>query len=512
MPGDFLTLGPFTKGLHNSAGSGEYIDDAELFQLENLEVDTDGSLANRPAIVTWAVTGLGSGRCRVLGVFVTNAGSRFVIVSYSSFARVGLINADTNTLTSSQAVVSDCVVQYNNRLYVISTPGGGTDGGYFDASGAWTSVAAIPKGNSAAIYKERMWVAAGIDSTSNTSRLYFSAIGDPTSWGGSDFIDVEPGNGQKLAALTVLNNDIILFKEHSTFRAGYTSDVRKIEISKISNTIGVPGADCAVTYDNNNIYLIHDNSVYELYNYTFTKLSANINMSTVLGGDIYTDEKVSLTLFRNRLFVRYYNNMYVYSLLSGRWSSWKTVKKFSRVVVLPDQGGDTAYAHSITSTDPGILYKFQDDRVTGVQSEEDFTCTITTKTYDFDASWAYKVLFWWGMTLATSGTTTAQVVVPNSKPNNTWQFLHDNYTWESANSAGIKWSNADNVIFQSDVSPGLGTYARKFLKFKKKLRFRQAYFKIITNARANSVGDAVVRIFDIVVFVNKKQTVVKEIT
>lgn len=512
MPGDFLTLGPFTKGLHNSAGSGEYIDDAELFQLENLEVDTDGSLANRPAITTWAATGLGTGRCRVLGIFVTNGGDKYVAVSYSGFTRVGLVNVLTNALITSQAISSDCVVQYNNRLYVVALPGSGDTGGYFDSTPAWNGAAALPKGNSAAIYKERMWIAAGLDSTSDTSRLYFSAIGDPTSWGGADYFDVEPGNGQKLTALTVLNNDIILFKEHSTFRAGYTSDVRKMEISKISTTIGTPAADCSVTYDNNNIYLLHDNSVYELYNYTFTKLSSNISMSTVLGGDIYTDEKVSLTLFRNRLFVRYYNNLYVYSLLSGRWSSWKTAKKFSRVVVVPDQAGDTAYAHSITTTDPGILYKFQDDRVTGVQSEEDFTCVITTKTYDFDASWSFKVLFWWGMTLATSGSTTAQVMVPNAQPNNTWQFLHDNYTWDSANTAGILWSNAPQIVFSTVVLPGLGSYARKFLKFQKKMRFRQAFFKITTNARSNSIGDAVVRIYDLVVFVNKKETVVKEIT
>ena len=119
----------------------------------------------------------------------------------------------------------------------------------------------------------------------------------------------------------------------------------------------------------------------------------------------------------------------------------------------------------------------------------------------------------WGVTIATSGTTTASVFVPSASKNYTWQELRIAWgTWDNLVVEEVKWSNADKLIFSASVLASAGTYARKYLKLPKKLRFRQAYFTVSTEVKTNSVGDAAVRIYDITAFIDKKEGVVAQTT
>lgn len=513
MPGGSpIKFGLFSGGLHNSSGTGEAIDDKELFQCTNLEVDLDGSLANRPAIGQFNTSGLSSTtNLRVIGYYAPSSGGKYLVLA--STAHVMLVDTSTGAQYASQACIAIACIQYKDVLFVVPTPTGGSSGGKFTLN-VWSAIATMPAGEAIVLYKERLWIAAGITSSgTGASRLYFSAIGDGTSWTvGTDFADVQPGNGQKLVSMTVLNNDIILFKEHSTFRFGYSSIVTKFDLSIISASIGVPSPSCAVTYDSNNVYVLHDNNVYELFNYQFTKISKPVALRQLVDSSLFATETYGLSLYRDRLFVRYYAYIYVYSLVTKTWSQWTTARAFSRLVTVPsaDIGLDTAYATSASSNDPAKVYYFRDDRVTGVGTVESFNCMITTKTYDLDVPQQYKVLFWWGLNIATSGNTTVSAVVPNAGSNYTWDFLKANYTWNSAKAAGILWSNNDKVTISKTVPSTLGKYARKLLKLGQKFRFRQVFFTVSAAALSNTVGDASVRIYDITALINSKETVVKE--
>lgn len=521
MPGEPVKLGPYIGGLHNASGSGEFIENQELFELTNLEVDTDGSLANRPAIRVLPLSIGTSNNMRMLGTYLPTNGDKY-IVFMTAAGVVRLANPSTGAVHATTAsCFSLSVVQYNNRLWVVPQPGTGSTGGYFESTTpgtlTWTAVAAIPAGSAGAIYKDRLFITAGTDSSTNSSRLFYSAPLDPTVWTGEGgFVDIEPGNGEKLVSLVILNNDIILFKQHSTFRYGYSRLPAQAEVSKISSTIGTPAVHCTVTYDNNNVYVMHDNSVYELYNYTFTRISTNIAMTQVLDATLFATDIYGLTLYRDRLFVRYYSHLYVYSLKTGSWSKWTSPRKFSRLFSIPsaDVGLDTAFASSSSTSDNGKVYFLQDDRITGVggtgNAGESFECKIVTKTYDYDIPYAFKVMFWWGLSIATTGITHVGVNVPNAGRNPTWDEWKAAYTWDSINAAGISWSSNDKVIYQKSIPSALGGYARKFLKLPKKLRFRQAYFTVATEAKANTIGDASVRIFDITTFMLERETVVKE--
>lgn len=523
MPGEATKLGPFTGGLHNSS-SGEFIDDKEVFELINLEVDNDGSLVNRPEINLFSSSGFNASGCTILGVYLPNDGRKFLVIYSPNDNKTYIVDAVTGAKVAETpvGVNSVCCTQYANRLWVVSKVGAAANGGYFDCptptTVTWTAVAAMPRGEAITQYKERLWIACGISATSNTSRFSFSGVGTLTdTWAGTDYVDVAPGNGQKLVSLARLGSDLILFKEHSTHRFTYSTDPRKAELNEIDATIGVPAVNCVVVYNNNTIYCLHDNAVYELFQMTFTRISGLVNMEQESDLDLFAKDQYGLTLHRDRLFVRYFTNLYVYGLKLKRWTLWQSTRKFSKIVVIPSAtiGLDTAYAASASQSKPAEIYYFQDIRTkTSGGTAEVFQGIVTTKTYDFDTPHSYKVHFWWGISVATSGSTFATVVVPNANRNKTWRELRTQYTtWTAAQTAGEQWAGNTDVIVADTTLVTLGKYARKFYKNMRKLRFRQIYYRIVFDITGNNATqDSSIRLYDLTVFIKQKETVVKKVS
>jgi hypothetical protein len=520
-------LGPFIGGLHNSSGNGEFIQNDELFELVNLEVDLDGSLVNRPQINNMTITGINADSISFIGTYLPSDGRKFIVANVPAEGKVVLIDVNTGIANtwSAPGVTSVCCIQYANKLFVIADTASVNPGGFFDAPTSstitWTAAPTMPRGQAVAQYRERVWIACGLSATSNTSRFFFCSVGDPTIWAGTDYVDVVPGNGQKLVSLSRLGNDLVLFKEHSTHKFTYTSDPRKAELTEIDATIGCPAINCVVVYNNNTIYILHDNAVYELFQYNYTRITALINMDQVTDATMYAKDQYGLTIHRDRLFLRYFNSLYVYALRIKRWSSWETTKKFSKLVVIPSTtvGLDTAYAHSASFSNPGKGYFFQDNRKTldsGIipadPVNERFKGRIVTKTYDFDVPHTFKVVFWYGIALATSGLFTVTMTIPNASKNLTWAEAQALYgSWGAAEEAGVKWSNSSDIDIVKVITPALGGYARKFIKLPKKARFRQIKFTMEFDIISNGgIADATLRIYDLTVFLKQKQVVSKE--
>jgi len=743
-------LGPFTGGLHNASGSGEFIDNEELYDLTNLEVDTDGSLVNRPQINMFNVSAVypNGNAWQFIGTYLPADGRQFIVVYLPAISQVRLIDVATNTMGGTYAsnIKALSCIQYANKLYLIATPDSVSNGGCFDAptstTTTYTTIATMQRGEAVAQYRERLWIACGLSATTNTSRFYFSAVGDPSAaWDVNNFIDVAPGNGQKLVSLVRLGQDLVLFKEHSTHKFTYTTDPRKAELNEVDATIGVPAINCNVVYNNNTIYVLHDNAVYELFQYTYTRISSLIAMTQDTDLDLFAKDQYGLTLHRDRLFVRYFKYLYVYSLRVKRWSRWISDRKFSHLVVIPSAsvGLDTAYGTSASQAKPAEAYSFQDvrgvdfsgnvavsaptlvgtasvtttsaatvmtpaagtvagdwvyvywtnlatastattitppagwqtivprqlvgdlfigieysvyrkkfvagdttytftssqavavknitatirgttdalpvlgaanggptsggsitapaiptvpeksmvvsffggrksasatlsytltgaNKVVTVPAEgttisgyaalgnrvyayaasgdpvtltytpvdtgiafginmsfaptlttspvnaEVFQGVIQTKTYDFDVPHAYKVIWWWGIAVATSGKFTGVLNIPNANLNMTWRQAYTKYgQYSAAISAGQQWASNTPIVIPTTIYPALGRYARKFIKMLKKVRFRQIFFTLTFDVVTNGgIADASLRIYDLTIFMKKKQTVVKE--
>jgi hypothetical protein len=528
VPGEATKLGPFKGGLHNSSGSGEFINDDELYELTNMEVDTDGSLVNRPQINLFNTVGITDmANWSFIGTYLPSDGRKFIVAYHPTIHRVSLIDTTTGQIAAGgfhDGTDAVCCIQYNNRLFVVATNQSAGGGGFFDAptpaSITWTAVATMPRGEAVAVYRDRIFIACGIGTTTaNSSRLSYSAVADGTTWGvDGSFVDVVPGNGQKLVSVVRLGNDLILFKEHSTHKYTFSSDVRKFELNEVDATIGVPAINCVVVYNNNTIYNLHDNAVYELFQMTYTRISTSINMEQNSDLDLFAKDQYGLTLHRDRLFIRYFKNLYVYSLRVKRWSTWVSTRKFSKVVVIPSAtvGLDTAYTTTASQAKSTEAYYFQDIRRTDDVGQgglvETFQGSITTKTYDFDTPQSFKVIFWWGIAVATSGKFNAALVIPNARKNMTYREAKTLYaTWAAAATAKQAWASNTPITVLETILPTLGRYARKFIKLMKKVRFRQIYFTFVFDVIGNGgIADASLRVYDLTVLIKQKETVVKE--
>ena len=515
MPTKFapVKLGPFSGGLRNSSGLGENIADNEVYDLTNLEVDLDGSLVNRPAIGTLTITGVSpTTNLRLIGRYRPNDGRVFLVVTAGG--KVYVVDTSTGAAQAATGTVDAVTcVQYNNKLWVIPSPSSATSGGYFDAAVSvvtWTTIAAIPQGECAVLYKERIFVGAGIHSTSNTARVRFCAIGDPLTWNGADNFDVSPGDGEKIVDLVTVSNDIIILKEHSTYRFTYSKLPSAADLSLIDNKIGAPSINCAVVYNSNTVYVLHDNAVYELVNSIYKRISAAVALVQKFDAALVSDGTYGLTLFRDRLFVRYYANLYVYSLRVQRWSRWETAKKFSKVVVVPtaNLGLDTAYMHSTTTADPDKVYFFRDDRVTGIGTNESFNWNIQTKITHFDIPNQFKAITHGHVEIATSGNLNTTIRIPNSQHNPTWDYEASHFDWQDAG----KWDDFDLTAYTSTVLPAAGEYNVKDIKsIKQKFRFRTMYIILSGDVVASTNGaDSSVKILGVVVYLREAQQVAKE--
>lgn len=525
MSGEPTLIGPFKGGLNNAAGIGEFIDDTELFSLVNLEVDVDGSLANRPAIKRINVSG-GVGDQYILGIFRDVSGKNFILninnVQANGSGDMAMYDpANGGKMSPIVNINALAAVQWRDKMWVISkSASSGGNWSYDGTSWTWTVIPAIPQGETATIYRNRLLVGAGIGSLTNTSRLWISNDNDGTKWDwtANPWVEIDPGNGEKLTALIGMANDVLIFKEHSTYRFGWSTDPAQFEQSKISGTIGCPNASCVTTYDNNNVYLMHGDAVYELYNYSFTKISEKLRLKQTLDATLRASELFGLTIFRDRLFVRYYAYIYVYNIKTQAWCQWITTRKFSKLTVLPSAsvGLDVAYAHPADTGGQVSIYYFQDDRISGVgvsgSTGEQFNCSIVTKTYDFEAPYKFKKQFYYTAIIATSGSTTFTATIPNSKDQVTWDYAKANYKWQDGTAIPILWGDAGDTVITDVVQPTLGKYFRKIIKLEQSCRFRQVFYTIDTVAVTNLTADASVRIYQLTAFLQKKETIVKKVS
>lgn len=746
-----VKLGPFQGGLHNTPGSGEQILDSELYQLINMEVDYDGTLANRPEIRVFNTTSNpDKTEITIIGTYTPIDNRKFLVVYLPVSKQVALVNAQTGAFTTyAPNCKSFACVQYGNKVWVVATHDSPGVGGYFDAptttTTTWTTVASMPRGESIDIYRDRLFIACGQGATSNASRFYYSPVapGAGVVWATStDFWDVVPGNGQKLVAIVTIGNDLIALKEHSTHKWTYTTDPRKAELSPIDARIGIPTVSCYTLYKSNTLYVLHDDGVYEMFQYKYEKISSNLNMYRDTDTTLYSKDYWGISHFRERLFVRFYTHMYVFGLEIGAWCEWNTDRKFREVFFIPSDTLEIgmAYAATASRNHPTSLYFIKDDRritATGATEAQGpaeyissysktetsvtsmvmnippgtvdgdwmylcitheylgsavtitpadatwetvlpytssgppgtmnmqvwrvkrdalitqytftfntattyqaiihavrgggpdfelgtfkwdsttvgimeaprdvvdgkamvlcffaakfatiqthtFNCTdmpawdmvpfpagtnqrfqfggyqayanagdtftvsvaitsfpvenfnsialniiippkyvlsdpdaeifkgqIMSKTYDFQIPHTYKVLFWWGLNVATSGNFTAELTTPQPDAGLTWREAKDTYTtYDAAIENDITWGGVQPIKLSETIAPALGKYARKFIKLLKKVRFRQVYFKINFDIYTNrDLADASLRLYDVYMYIKSKETVAKK--
>lgn len=389
MPGQPLRIGPFVGGL-NTSSDPTAIADAELVECVNFERDIDGSMISRPPLSE--IQGSASWTERVVligeGIF---AGVTYLIGSnstgvYYSLSGTGAWTSITSTFQSYVAV------QYAGFIYMVAKPGSANPGGKWNPTGGFTAVAAIPKGMSAVVHKERLFIVPGMYSTTNESRVTFSDAGDFDTYQPTNFIDVGQGDGTNLIDLTVYQDNLLLFKSKSTYLLSYDTRPTDAQSRKLSDTIGVDRQFCVLNYENQ-IYILHNNWVYEIISYDFNRLNTKVPfVRNTTAPTAFSDESVFVSLLGDRLICRFYSNVYVYGLRTRTWSNWESedsrLNFFGPIKKLHKTTGIEYYAGSSLLANTTVIQLFDGSTSSTFESVDTPTQSILdTASVDASNGW-----------------------------------------------------------------------------------------------------------------------------
>lgn len=515
--GEALKLGPFVGGM-NTASDSTTVADSELVDCINFELDLDGSLVQRPALKE--ITDLGTNHeLTAIGSSMIN-GSALVYFSGTD----GLYRSSGGALTLILAnLQSKVALVYRNLVYVVATNGSAVNGGYYNpATDAWTSQPLMPRGESAIFYKSRMFIAG---SSSNPSRLQFSDIivADAFTWTATNIIDVSPGDGQRLVDIVVYNDNLMLFKEDSTYVFAYDLQISDAVLRQVNPSIGASTRYCVASYENS-VFVFHEGRVYEISNYNFSHINIKVPFvydSATPGGSLRYDT-IFMSLVGDRLIVRYYNRIYVYGLKTKTWSRWESksayLHNFGPIVGLPKDistdGNIPVFFCGSSINSVSKIFRLADG-YDSIYKEEDNTGLITiestalTKNYDMSDAQHFKKLMWWGADLLTNKDIVALATPVVNASKVTWYEL-STYTWNQLSLNTWAAPLLSQGIVETDLTY-TSLIPRIFVKFRKTLRFRQLNFKVILKGDGSpATGPA--RLFSLTAIVSQKQLVAKQVS
>lgn len=507
MPGEPVVLGPFLGGL-NKASDPSIINDAEVSECINFELDLDGSLVSRPPFTVHSGAGSFTERIVFLGVAVFSAGTYIIGSNTNGVYRWvpgGAWTLITNTFQARAAV------QYADKVWLIAKPGSANPGGSWDPIGGFVADADIPKGEAAVVYKERLFVAPGYAAVGNSNRLWFSEPGAFSSWPSTNFFDINPGDGEKLIDLVVYNNNLMLFKKDSVYALSYATKPTDAQLVNVTRTVGASRYRCVTQFENS-IFTFHEGNIYELVNFDFTRINTKLPFSYDAGNAGTRSEEVFLSLFGERLIVRYYNKIYVYGLRTKTWSEWKSADlnghNFGPLVAYPSAIAsrvDTSYygGSSILSNLDVVEIKNGYDSTRAEVT--DIVCKVRTKLYDIGVAHRFKRLFWWGVDFLSNTELTGRAIPTVANFAITWGQASA-YTWGQARSStwGSPMSTPPDIV--TTYSNTTGGLNRKFAKFLKALRFRQIAFEVELKT-SGSTDEGPCRVMSITAIVLAKQKV-----
>lgn len=503
-----LIIGPFSRGI-NTYDDPTAIHDQECAEALNFDPGLDGSLKSRPPFTS---TGspmpiTGTGKPRLLGYYYDVSGNPYLIASDGVSSTWSFFSGAWTLVTSTFAAAD--MTQYDGKAWLVAPVGETDPGGYWTPSGGFTADSDMPRGTSITTYKSRLWVAEGLGGTNPTRIRYSKVLGQPDFWDNPGFVDVGSGDGQNVVMIVTYFDSMLVFRTESIWSFQYGIDPAQAIQSVIVPSIGLQSKYALVAHENY-IYFMYDEKAYAFVNNRAQQI--NIKVPFIARNLGSTDDPYTVSLFNNRILYSFYEVIYVYSLRTNTWTTWQSsVWGPIGQLIMPFVDDDTDVAYALPSgnvTEDVPLLRIEDKLTT---DKEDMICALTTKNYNFDVPGSFKVLFWWGVDAIFKKNVQGQVVPGVYNQAITWgQILSAPKTWGSL----LAGSWAHPYLSDPTVSTQVDTQAgpiRRFVKFMKKLRFRQIYFRVTFQIDGSS-NTAPVQIFTLSAYMAEKQTVTKQVS
>lgn len=521
MPGAPLILGPFPGGINNRTDEAS-IQDSELNECVNFIYGIDGTLIGRYPITEGPVAGLDTitEALRVLGATVmydTTFNTHAVVIASGENDGTWIYEAGLWEQVSTNKY--EAFIAYgnqDNKLFFASDPDDPTDVGGVWAHGdtSITERSTTPAGSTMALHKERIWLAGDPEFPSRLHYTVVTPTGVNADWvvaeDGAGFIDVDPGNGQGIVAIKAFADAIVIFKDDSTYVLSYDGNIARGQLIQVNNDIGTENNLTVVEYQNI-LAVYHEGKVYAYGNGSFQCLNDKFRfLSDTAFVANYTDP-ISLSVINDFLLLRHYDKIYIYSFITGGWSEWETDFPVGNFVQLPVFVGDETKTFFITSIDQDDTNVYKMKQEWNTTDSEDFTCSVRTKVFNFDAPYAYKRLFWWGIEALTNMAVTGRASPVSATYIPTWGEVAT-HTWGemALGSWGAPFTSMPDVV-TGPIDENPGVINRRMYKFLKGLRFREISFTVELASDGTSTNGPP-RLLSIVPILKSAEIVVKQVS
>ena len=500
----------FTGGLNNYWDQSS-IDDSELASIVNFEFSTNGSLISRPpiypekngtAVVTTPVAGE---PIDILGNYVRADGERFLVITTN--AKTWLYDIITKAwIQIATFKASDCT-QYLNKVVLSSTT---VHGGYWEA-GTFTTTN-MPFLGGIEVLQNRLF-GYGVEGTSTANTVYWSDIttfgpsGELTSvWDWVDatgnyyYVDIGSGDGQWITAIAQGYNDLVIFRNKSTFRYSFPDDPALGTMQAMQQDIGAENKRSVVKFENAH-YVLSGSILYKYQNWLYYPLNAQKVKFEPYPFTRRFQHAVSIV--GRRAVVWHNGGVFAYNMDTNTWSEWESDTKVAYFGTMPrrdEENAEELYYGVSGSTTAQLsdfaLYRIENTPVSsnGVESMQ---CSLRTKIYDFNTPVEWKRLYYWAADVATAKPIKAivfPVVLPETAALPNWDEISKDfegetgfYTWDTLSKDSEldpTYGTWDDLVL---TSGGIQTVISDFpvgfvqrieAKLNQSLRFRRIYFEL----------------------------------
>lgn len=439
---------------YNDKLPSNLLTDGMYLKIDNAMVD-NGRLKKRNGS-TAIGTALGSKSILGLTPYEPIAASKYIIACLDGASNAQLYSwagsGNFATLGSANLTAATPMnfVQASNRLFGFN----GTEVVDVDSTLTVTrNRATVPTGTYGVWFHNYLFVA---NTASFPSRLFFSNVGTPTTFTGTDFLDINANDGDFITWLQVFNDELYIFKQNSIWSitgwSGSTFTATTIAAQNLNSRLygyGTPAGGSVIVTGRDLYYLSHSGGVPH-----FRSLVQTTFASTLEQGIISDDIDGTLNGINKTKLSK------VQGIYDGRYCYWAVPNGSSAFnnLVLVHEPTITHKKHKSWATWSGINpAQFATSRVTGTDTVFFGDATTGGRVFKFDNS-----VFTDNGTAVAMDIRTRDFMFNNSRKTH-YKYLYLKFLANNAGSLRIN-SRIDEaasytnqaILSQASGSPGLG--------------------------------------------------------
>lgn len=400
--------------------------------------------------------------------------------------------------------------QYDNKIVMISET---RAGGYWEG-GTFTATGTMPMGSGIVVYGERFW-AFGPKGTTSSTTIYFSnvtAVNPATTiytWTtATDFFVVNKGDGQYITAIVADPNALLIFRSSSTYQFTYPNAPANGTLSLLNSSVGADHRFAVTRYENF-YWVLNQGYLYQFISYQFYPRNSQIvrfSPSTV-GNGRYIDTAVSV--LGERIIVYYYGNIYVYNVRQQTWSEWSAATIPGRIMQMPADASGTGPRQALSWM--GVNTGYSGRRVllltdsptgSGLYSGEAMTCTLRTKTFDFNLAGTFKRLLYWAIGFRSARGVSGQVVPVGVNGRSITFDDMEAYTFDDFDLATWDAPIFKIPVFVDNIDFPMPSAIQALAKARAPIRFLSAYFEVTLSTDGTSAS-APARVFSLTAYLKQ---------